>query len=323
MATSTATSATPCTFNKDSLLVRNRQQFEKRTSSNNLLSGSFIETIPESAAKEIGDQPKKRKVGGSIVDDIIHPGNWLDTSAGFPCSSDGGAVAFGAINGWDKDESGSFSIEFRAADDSKDFDGEGESSESDMNSTAIFDPGHCLDSSTPRAHASISSASNSELSDSAVGVPFTSYTPAVKDEMEMDNTDSVQIVFEDSGCKEDLLLDQSLSSSPTRTHTSQSDPHLSNRQSAEGDKPRVADLAEVKGQVRLPYRATIPKVYLYIQMQLCQKETLKDWLSSNTLSRDRMKILHVFDQMLGAVHYVHECGMIHRDLKVWQTKLIC
>ena len=51
-------------------------------------------------------------------------------------------------------------------------------------------------------------------------------------------------------------------------------------------------------------------------MQLCQKETLKDWLGANTLSRDRVKLLHIFQQILGAVEYVHTCGMIHRDLKV-------
>ncbi|XP_030834518.1 eukaryotic translation initiation factor 2-alpha kinase 3-like [Strongylocentrotus purpuratus] len=60
---------------------------------------------------------------------------------------------------------------------------------------------------------------------------------------------------------------------------------------------------------------SVPRVYLYIQMQLCQKETLKDWLGANTLSRDRVKQLHIFQQILAAVQYVHSCGMIHRDLK--------
>lgn len=58
-----------------------------------------------------------------------------------------------------------------------------------------------------------------------------------------------------------------------------------------------------------------PKLFLYIQMQLCRLETLKDWLMSNTLNRDRVTVLNVFDQILCAVDYVHHSGLIHRDLK--------
>ncbi|KAK2186426.1 hypothetical protein NP493_200g02009 [Ridgeia piscesae] len=58
-----------------------------------------------------------------------------------------------------------------------------------------------------------------------------------------------------------------------------------------------------------------PHLLLYIQMQLCRRESLKDWLCANTLDRDPKQMLCVFDQILLAVDYVHECGMIHRDLK--------
>ncbi|XP_078578338.1 eukaryotic translation initiation factor 2-alpha kinase 3-like [Branchiostoma floridae x Branchiostoma japonicum] len=58
-----------------------------------------------------------------------------------------------------------------------------------------------------------------------------------------------------------------------------------------------------------------PKVYLYIQMQLCQKETLKDWLVLHTADRDRDNILHIFHQIATAVEYVHNRGLMHRDLK--------
>jgi translation initiation factor 2-alpha kinase 3 len=56
--------------------------------------------------------------------------------------------------------------------------------------------------------------------------------------------------------------------------------------------------------------------YLYIQMQLCKRETLKDWLASNTLNRDRHMVLDMFDQIVCAIEYVHDCGLMHRDLKV-------
>ncbi|RUS80172.1 hypothetical protein EGW08_012061 [Elysia chlorotica] len=57
------------------------------------------------------------------------------------------------------------------------------------------------------------------------------------------------------------------------------------------------------------------KLYLYIQMQLYQEETLKDWLSKNTLSRDRQMVLTIFDEIVCAVDYVHKRGLMHRDLK--------
>ncbi|KAJ8970001.1 hypothetical protein NQ314_001430 [Rhamnusium bicolor] len=57
-----------------------------------------------------------------------------------------------------------------------------------------------------------------------------------------------------------------------------------------------------------------PPVYLYIQMQLCQKESLKEWLSIHQ-ERDYKYILDVFLQILDAVEYVHLSGLIHRDLK--------
>ncbi|BFZ01589.1 hypothetical protein BsWGS_04628 [Bradybaena similaris] len=64
-------------------------------------------------------------------------------------------------------------------------------------------------------------------------------------------------------------------------------------------------------QVALPGN----KLFLYIQMQLYCKETLKDWLSNNTLNRDRHTILDIFDQIVCAVDYVHSQGLMHRDLK--------
>lgn len=56
--------------------------------------------------------------------------------------------------------------------------------------------------------------------------------------------------------------------------------------------------------------------YLYIQMQLCRKQSLKDWLfESNKMVRDN-ESLAIFKQIVEAVEYVHLKGLIHRDLKV-------
>lgn len=57
------------------------------------------------------------------------------------------------------------------------------------------------------------------------------------------------------------------------------------------------------------------KIYLYIQMQLCRKQSLKEWLCLNDLPARRDKIVPIFGQIVDAVEYVHLKGLIHRDLK--------
>lgn len=46
-----------------------------------------------------------------------------------------------------------------------------------------------------------------------------------------------------------------------------------------------------------------PPTYLFIQMQLCQKESLKEWLTINVHNRRRETILHFFTQVM----YVSTC----------------
>jgi len=58
-----------------------------------------------------------------------------------------------------------------------------------------------------------------------------------------------------------------------------------------------------------------PNSAFFPQMQLCQKESLREWLKRST-SRDYNKVLNFFEQIVQAVEYVHLNGLIHRDLKV-------
>lgn len=62
-------------------------------------------------------------------------------------------------------------------------------------------------------------------------------------------------------------------------------------------------------------RPRLPRLYLYIQMQLCRRESLRDWLQLH-VERDRALSLSIFEQIVVAVDYVHSHGLMHRDLKV-------
>lgn len=61
--------------------------------------------------------------------------------------------------------------------------------------------------------------------------------------------------------------------------------------------------------------AIILKPQLFIQMELCRKETLKDWLGINQEVRVRNHVLDIYYQIVCAVEYIHGRGLMHRDLK--------
>jgi serine/threonine protein kinase len=64
------------------------------------------------------------------------------------------------------------------------------------------------------------------------------------------------------------------------------------------------------------------RMYLFIQMQLCRRESLKEWLRDQP-DRSTDTVLQMFDQIVQAVEYVHVQGMIHRDLKVRTVRCGC
>uniref|UniRef100_A0A452UAG5 eIF-2-alpha kinase GCN2 n=1 Tax=Ursus maritimus TaxID=29073 RepID=A0A452UAG5_URSMA len=61
--------------------------------------------------------------------------------------------------------------------------------------------------------------------------------------------------------------------------------------------------------------ATVEAVhYLYIQMEYCEKSTLRDTIDQG-LYQDTVRLWRLFREILDGLAYIHEKGMIHRDLK--------
>ncbi|XP_067471062.1 eIF-2-alpha kinase GCN2 [Thunnus thynnus] len=54
--------------------------------------------------------------------------------------------------------------------------------------------------------------------------------------------------------------------------------------------------------------------YLYIQMEYCEKSTLRDTIDHG-LHQDQNRLWRLFREILDGLAYIHEQGMIHRDLK--------
>jgi translation initiation factor 2-alpha kinase 3 len=84
------------------------------------------------------------------------------------------------------------------------------------------------------------------------------------------------------------------------------------------ERPLSLDLSscgEFKKNIQQNVANSKLRVYLFIQMQLCQKECLRDWLRITDLEARKNKPIDIFDQIVSAVHYVHMKGLIHRDLK--------
>ncbi|KAM5129109.1 eIF-2-alpha kinase GCN2 isoform 2-T2 [Mantella aurantiaca] len=54
--------------------------------------------------------------------------------------------------------------------------------------------------------------------------------------------------------------------------------------------------------------------YLYIQMEYCEKSTLRDTIDQG-LYLDSSRLWRLFREILDGLTYIHEQGMIHRDLK--------
>ncbi|XP_006758006.1 PREDICTED: eukaryotic translation initiation factor 2-alpha kinase 3 [Myotis davidii] len=136
---------------------------------------------------------------------------------------------------------------------------------------------------------------------------------------------SSSIVFEDSGCdnassKEEPKANQlhignhyaNKLTAAKHSSSKSSEPSLSISLS----RPTTLSLDLTKNTAE-KLQPSSPKVYLYIQMQLCRKENLKDWMNSRCSMEERGwdTCLHIFLQIAEAVEFLHSKGLMHRDLK--------
>lgn len=139
---------------------------------------------------------------------------------------------------------------------------------------------------------------------------------------------SSSIVFEDSGCDNTSSKEGNRSdASHDYCHCEEkatSEKGFENRKSPSGSSlsvspPRPTSLSlDLSKNTAEKVKPTSPKVYLYIQMQLCRKENLKDWMNRRCTieERERAECLQIFLQIAEAVQFLHGKGLMHRDLKV-------
>ncbi|XP_058037185.1 eukaryotic translation initiation factor 2-alpha kinase 3 isoform X2 [Ahaetulla prasina] len=154
---------------------------------------------------------------------------------------------------------------------------------------------------------------------------FEVYLPA-KSVVRLRERTSSSIVFEDSGSDNSsnkrgnvpsLLRGSHFEDKATSTRES-NNRNSSSTSSLSISPPRPTtlslDCSNSSVQKLLP---TTPKVYLYIQMQLCRKENLKDWMNRRCTieERERTECLVIFLQIAEAVQFLHSKGLMHRDLK--------
>uniref|UniRef100_A0A7N8YHF7 Eukaryotic translation initiation factor 2-alpha kinase 3 n=1 Tax=Mastacembelus armatus TaxID=205130 RepID=A0A7N8YHF7_9TELE len=133
---------------------------------------------------------------------------------------------------------------------------------------------------------------------------------------------SFDIVFEDSGCDRDADADTDSASGAVSPGT------LTEKNSSSSSyiffyfflvTTERKYVFCVLNATRYELKPSFPdlQVYLYIQMQLCRKENLKDWMAQRFLPehREHNQCLDIFLQIAEAVDFLHSKGLMHRDLK--------
>lgn len=140
------------------------------------------------------------------------------------------------------------------------------------------------------------------------------------------DSNSFSVQFEDSGCAENEKSSKSDSSGGVMFTEETSNRNSNNfrlNMPSGSSSHQTTDIQhstnnlseKTSRSITKSSRERSQKLFLYIQMQLCQRETLKEWLSANNKPRNKKDMLNIFGQIVCAIEYVHGCGLMHRDLK--------
>lgn len=133
--------------------------------------------------------------------------------------------------------------------------------------------------------------------------------------------DSFDVVFEDSSRKrKSSCSGLSFEDETSETCSKNTDARDMKGNFAVMRKPFRVGRSMAKGRKKnMPKTRQHPgsdaKMFLFIQMQLCRKESLREWLRAHVTHRDTYQVLQMFNEIVRAVEYVHLQGLIHRDLK--------
>lgn len=162
--------------------------------------------------------------------------------------------------------------------------------------------------------SSFNDENNSKRNDDSFEICFQdeSQSQSKKERKSQSFSDDVDIIFEDkkSPAHRQFHSSQDIPSCNTSPALNVNIPLPP--QSLALDRNKKKEIVDGRGDGKAN---VMQKLYLYIQMQLCQAESLKDWLSNNIIDRDSHQLLDIFHQIVRAISYVHRKGLMHRDLK--------
>ncbi|XP_044303243.1 eukaryotic translation initiation factor 2-alpha kinase 3 isoform X1 [Varanus komodoensis] len=208
--------------------------------------------------------------------------------------------------------------------------GQADSSESHFPSLefSAVDHGDMSNLTDPPSHTRDSFLTDWDIAGSTVdnNNPGQSFCLPAKTAIRVRERTSSSIVFEDSVCdktstKEDNTDDSLHDSHREDKATSSKGSNYSMSSSISPfstSPPRPTTLSmDISKNTEQKTMSSTPKVYLYIQMQLCRKENLKDWMNKrcSVELRERRECLLIFLQIAEAVQFLHSKGLMHRDLK--------
>ncbi|KAL7861790.1 hypothetical protein SRHO_G00132310 [Serrasalmus rhombeus] len=134
-------------------------------------------------------------------------------------------------------------------------------------------------SSSAKCNVADSSDDDDDDDDEEADVFCPSFLPS-------DSDSESDIIFDNGDASRDLLVEEELS------------------------KRKGVDTTESTDSEKPPLIAH----YLYIQMEYCEKSTLRDTIDEG-LHQDCSRLWRLFREILDGLAYIHEQGMIHRDLK--------